>query len=62
MRVFGGYDGQYGEFRKGFQLTSGKHDEEDKRLIFFGIRYIVETFLNKRWTQQDVENADKFYK
>uniref|UniRef100_A0A7S0MWA0 Nicotinamide phosphoribosyltransferase n=1 Tax=Pyramimonas obovata TaxID=1411642 RepID=A0A7S0MWA0_9CHLO len=51
----------YGEFRKGFQLGDGKHDEEDKRLIFFGIRYIVETFLNKRWTVQDVENADKFY-
>jgi hypothetical protein len=52
---------QYGEFRKGFQVQNGKHDQDDTRLIFYGIRYIVETFLCKKWTQQEVDNADKFY-
>jgi len=51
----------YGEFRKGFQVQNGKHDQDDTRLIFYGIRYIVETFLCKKWTQQEVDNADKFY-
>mmetsp|Transcript_35825 Transcript_35825/g.60367 ORF Transcript_35825/g.60367 Transcript_35825/m.60367 type:complete len:518 (-) Transcript_35825:704-2257(-) len=51
----------YGEFRKGFQLNNGKHDQEDTRLIFYGIRYIVENFIAKQWTMEDVAKADKFY-
>eukprot|EP00887_Chlorella_sp_A99_P003184 scaffold9.g3184.t1 len=46
----------YGEFRSGFDA-----DTADTRLVFFGIRYIVETFLNRRWTVQEVEAADAFY-
>ena len=32
---------QYGEFRKGYQLADGKHDQEDTRLLFYGIRYVT---------------------
>jgi len=47
----------YGEFRKPYENI-----EDDHRLVFFGMRYIIETYLNKRWTIDDVEKADKFYK
>lgn len=38
---------QYGEFRSGYDK-----DTEDTRIVWFGIRYIVETYLNRRWTLQ----------
>jgi len=47
----------YGEFRGPFEK-----DSTDTRFVFYGIRYIIETYLNRRWTVEDVENADKFYK
>ena len=47
----------YGEFRKPY-----KGLEEDERLVFYGIRYFVETYLYKQWTVEDVDAADKFYK
>jgi hypothetical protein len=46
----------YGEFRRGYD-----GDKEDTRLIFYGIRYIVENFLNYRWTEKDVQQAAAFY-
>ena len=46
----------YGEFRSGYDK-----DEEDTRIVFYGIRYIVETFLHRRWTRSDVDNVSKFY-
>lgn len=46
----------YGEFRRGYD-----GDKEDTRLVFYGIRYIVENFLNYRWTQKDVDQASAFY-
>jgi nicotinamide phosphoribosyltransferase len=52
---------QYGEFRKGFRLASG-HDEADKRIVAYGIRYIVENYLERRWTLADVEAAAHFYR
>lgn len=52
----------YGEFRKGYMGKDGKHDKEDTRLLFYGIRYIVENFLSKPWTMEDVERCDQFYK
>lgn len=45
----------YGEFRKSFM------DLSDERIVFYGIRYIVETYLNYQWTLKDVELAEKFY-
>ena len=46
----------YGEFRRGYNK-----DKEDTRCVFYGIRYIVETFLHRRWTRSDVDNVSKFY-
>ncbi|RHZ75245.1 hypothetical protein Glove_216g80 [Diversispora epigaea] len=45
----------YGEFRAGFNK-----DKEDTRLIFYGIRYIIENYIAKKWTLEDVELAEKF--
>lgn len=46
----------YGEFRAGFSK-----DTEDVRVVNYGLRYIVERYLHRRWTVQDVENADHFF-
>lgn len=46
----------YGEFR-----TSYDSDEEDSRILFYGIRYIIETHIGKRWTKEEVEEAEKFF-
>jgi len=46
----------YGEFRKPFG-----GDKTDQRFVFYGIRYLVETYLNRRWTKEDVEHAGRFY-
>lgn len=46
----------YGEFRQGYD-----QDLSDTRMVFFGIRYILENFVSRRWTLQDVEMADLFF-
>lgn len=46
----------YGEFRR----EPGWADYE--KLVFYGIRYIVEEYLYRRWTQQDVDIAADFYR
>eukprot|EP01102_Stenamoeba_stenopodia_P005581 TRINITY_DN16331_c0_g1_i1.p1 TRINITY_DN16331_c0_g1~~TRINITY_DN16331_c0_g1_i1.p1 ORF type:complete len:508 (+),score=108.24 TRINITY_DN16331_c0_g1_i1:87-1610(+) len=46
----------YGEFRAPF---AGQ--KEDYRLVFYGIRYIVENYINRKWTMEEVRNAEKFY-
>ena len=38
---------QYGEFRHGYD-----GDTNDTRLVFYGLRYILETFVTRRWTLQ----------
>ena len=48
---------QYGEFRSGFD-----RDTEDTRMVVYGIRYLLETYLHRQWTIEDVEKADKFYR
>lgn len=47
----------YGEFRGPFQKC-----QDDHRLIFYGMRYIIENFVNVRWTLEDVDKADQFYR
>jgi nicotinic acid phosphoribosyltransferase len=47
----------YGEFRGAFEK-----DKEDERLVFYGIRYIIENYVSRPWTVWDVEMADKFFK
>jgi len=46
----------YGEFRAPFKTL-----EDDHRLVFTGIRYIVDNVLSQKWTVEDVEKADAFY-
>ncbi len=46
----------YGEFRKPF---SGVDDE---RIVFYGITYIVNKYLNRRWTFDELEEAEDFYR
>jgi nicotinic acid phosphoribosyltransferase len=46
----------YGEFRKPYEGMT------DQRIVFYGIRHIVENYLNRRWTAADVDAADTFYK
>ncbi|RKP13141.1 nicotinate phosphoribosyltransferase family-domain-containing protein [Piptocephalis cylindrospora] len=46
----------YGEFRKAFQ-----GDEEDHRIVFYGLRYIVDRYLRHQWTQEEVERAADFF-
>ena len=48
---------QYGEFRRGYG-----GDKEDTRLLVYGIRYIVENYVSRQWTEEDVLRADLFYK
>ena len=47
---------QYGEFRHGYDK-----DEEDTRVLFYGLRYILETYLYRQWTVDEVERASKFF-
>ena len=37
-------------------------DKEDTRIVSFGIRYILDNYISKQWTMEDVERADLFYK
>ncbi|KAJ3092991.1 hypothetical protein HK102_013265 [Quaeritorhiza haematococci] len=47
----------YGEFRAGFNK-----DTTDTRLIFYGIRHVIEQYVAKKWTVQDVILAEDFFK
>ena len=53
---------QYGEFRRGFRLDSGAHDKDDTRLVFYGMRHIVSTYMERRWTREDIDAAAAFYR
>ncbi|CAG8637687.1 1130_t:CDS:10, partial [Ambispora gerdemannii] len=46
----------YAEFRSGFN-----GDKEDTRIVFYGIRYIIENYIALKWTHKDVELAEKFF-
>jgi hypothetical protein len=48
---------QYGEFRRGFG-----GDTSDTRLVVYGIRYMLEHYVHRRWTHEDVARADAFYR
>ncbi|GFH17265.1 uncharacterized protein HaLaN_13859, partial [Haematococcus lacustris] len=47
----------YGEFRVGYAK-----DDKDTRMVAYGIRYLIENYIAKQWTMQDIENADTFYR
>ncbi|PSC68478.1 nicotinate phosphoribosyltransferase [Micractinium conductrix] len=46
----------YGEFRRGYY-----GDAADTRLVVWGLRYILEHYVARRWTREEVELADRFY-
>lgn len=48
----------YGEFRKPYN----DFIDGDARFVCYGIRYVVETYLLKQWTVDDVVQAKRFYK
>lgn len=47
----------YGEFRTAFNK-----DKTDSRVLFYGMRYIIENYIDKRWTLEDVRKAHEFTK
>ncbi|KAF9580911.1 hypothetical protein BGW38_002251, partial [Lunasporangiospora selenospora] len=46
----------YGEMRQAYDK-----DPNDNRIVFYGIRYIIENYIDKQWTLQDVAQAEAFY-
>ena len=45
----------YGEFR------SGLKGMDDDRFVFYGLNYILETYLDRRWTLDDVRDARQLF-
>ena len=46
----------YGEFRQAYD-----HDEQDQRIVFYGMRYIIEQYVARPWTQADLVMAEQFF-
>jgi nicotinic acid phosphoribosyltransferase len=46
----------YGEFRKAYN-----GDKNDERIVFCGMRYIIETYVTHRWTLEEVDKAAHFF-
>ncbi|KAJ1794942.1 hypothetical protein LPJ59_004432, partial [Coemansia sp. RSA 2399] len=47
----------YAEFRQGFD-----GDADDQRMVFYGMRYILEQYVSRQWTQRDIDLAEGFFK
>ncbi|KAG2489592.1 hypothetical protein HYH03_011873 [Edaphochlamys debaryana] len=47
----------YGEFRQGYNK-----DKADTRMVSYGMRYLVENYISKPWTMEDIAMAESFYK
>eukprot|EP00798_Chlamydomonas_sp_ICE-L_P002407 gene2407-8718_t len=46
----------YGEFRSGYNK-----DRSDTRFVSYGIRYMIDNYIAKQWTMEDVERASLFF-
>lgn len=46
----------YGEFR-----CSYDHDSIDHRILFYGLSYIIDTYIARQWTRGDLEKSLQFY-
>ncbi|KAF9383994.1 hypothetical protein CPC16_008647 [Podila verticillata] len=46
----------YGEMRQAYDK-----DPNDNRIVFYGIRYIIENYVAKKWTAEDVQRAAHFF-
>ncbi|KAI9362093.1 nicotinate phosphoribosyltransferase family-domain-containing protein [Zopfochytrium polystomum] len=47
----------YGEFRSSFEK-----DKADTRIALYGMRYIIEHYVQPKWTQQDVDDAERLFR
>ena len=47
----------YGEFRMPYKDLKG----EEQRFVSYGMRNLIETYLSRPWTEQDVDQARDFY-
>lgn len=45
----------YGECR-----TSFNKDLEDSRIVFYGLDYILEKYINRKWTIDDLLETERF--
>lgn len=45
----------YGSFRRSYEKS------EDQRILFYGMRYMIETYFNRQWTEQDVFESEAFF-
>lgn len=50
----------YGEFRAPFK-DAVRQDPPEGRFVFYGMRFFIETYMNKKWTLADVDAAAQFY-
>jgi nicotinic acid phosphoribosyltransferase len=46
----------YSELRCGYNK-----DKEDTRILFYGIGYILEHYVNKKWSMDDIEKSEQFF-
>ncbi|KAJ2352327.1 hypothetical protein GGF43_003789 [Coemansia sp. RSA 2618] len=46
----------YAEFRQPFN-----NDPDDHRIVFYGLQYIITTYVSKKWTEADVDMAAAFF-
>jgi hypothetical protein len=46
----------YGEFRAAFE-----RDKTDDRMVFYGMRHVVENYLMNPWTEDHIQRAKAFY-
>lgn len=46
----------YGEFRQSFNK-----DPHDHRIVFYGLRYIIEQYVARRWTREDLDKTACFF-
>ncbi|KAI7829479.1 nicotinate phosphoribosyltransferase family-domain-containing protein [Gamsiella multidivaricata] len=46
----------YAEMRQAYDK-----DPHDNRIVFYGIRFIIENYVSKKWTMQDIEQAEVFF-
>lgn len=47
----------YGEFRGPYNK-----DQSDTRILFYGMRYIIENYISRKYTLKDVSDAALFFK
>ncbi len=46
----------YGEFRCAYNK-----DADEQRIVFYGMRYIIDQYVGKRWTREMVHQTEAFF-